>query len=261
MIRGTFTMLSAFGRLLVPLGVFAVLAVGLHAGADRLDDALLVALGALDTQVDFYGAKFLRWLFTALEVGQVSRDRWVLGFVDAIGLETLESMARILALGMELFADLVFGLALVVPRRGTRPVKDVLRSMVKEPTLFRWAAPLTAALASLAGVLTIATHLQVLTYALVQDLSQLPRLAELSASILGGLVLVLTLWRLVVQAGLGAVHWADRVAARDETREVPMLRRRLRGWLITLVVFPVTVLAVFDAVPLLPTLRALLVVN
>lgn len=254
-------MLSAFGRLSVPLGVFAVLAVGLHAGADRLDDALLVALGLVDAQVDLYGARILGALFAALEVGPTTIERWVATFVDGIGLEILESVARVLALGIELLADLIFAIPLLLPRGEARPLKDVLRSMVKDPTLFRWVAPLSAGFASLAGVLTIATHLQVLVYASVQDLSALPRLAELSASALGALVLVLTAWRLWVRAILASVHWADRLAVRDTTREVPMLRRRLRGWLITLVVFPVTVLAVFEAVPLLPTLRALLVVN
>lgn len=261
MIRGLFTVVGGFGRLVVPLGLFAVLAVGLHAGADRVDDEARFVLDALDARLDAWGAAFLGWLFSALEVGPTTSERWTFAFVDLIDLDTRDELARVIALIVELVADLVLAVPLFLPRPDARPYRQRLQVMFQDPTLLRWVGPLSAALASWAGVLTITRELQVASYAGVEQLSGLPRLAELMASLLAALVLLLVVGRLMSRVCVGAVSWAERVAERDRARAWPPWRRRLRGWGLLVTVFPITVLAVLEAGPLLPTLRALFAVG
>lgn len=261
MFKGLLRLVSGLGRLLVPAGLFAVIAVGLHAGADRVDDYARLVIDALDARLDAWGAQALSWLFDAVEVGPKRAQRWVFGFIDFIDLDARDWMARATALGVELLADLTLALPLFFHRHGQRTWKQKARDVLHDPTLLRLLAPLAALLASVAGVLTISLELQVVLHALVEDLSGLPRLAELVASAFAGLVLLLVMSRLMTRLVLGAVSWADRVAEKDRGEDKPVWRRRLRGWGLAVCVVPVTLLAVVEAVPLLPTLRALFVVN
>ncbi len=261
MFKGLLRLVSGVGRLLVPVGLFAVIAVGLHAGADRVDDYARLAIDALDARMDAWGAQALSWLFDALEVGPKRAQRWVFGFIDFVDLDARDWMARATALMVELLADLILALPLFFHRHGQRTFKQKMHDVLRDPTLLRILAPVAALLASVAGVLTICRELQVLLHALVEDLSGLPRLAELVASVCAGLVLVLVLSRLMTRIVLGALSWADRVSEKDRSQQRPTWRRRLRGWGLAVLVVPVTLLAVVEAVPLLPTLRALFVVS
>jgi len=253
--------MSGLGRLLVPVGLFAVIAVGLHAGADRVDDYARLAIDALDARMDAWGAQALSWLFEALEVGPKRAQRWVFGFIDFVDLDARDWMARATALVVELLADLALALPLFFHRHGPRTWKQKMHDVLRDPTLLLLLAPVAALLASVAGVLTICRELQVVLHALVEDLSGLPRLAELVASVFAGMILLLVVSRLMTRLVLGALSWADRVAEKDRSQGRPAWRRRLRGWGLAVLVVPVTLLAVVEAVPLLPTLRALFVVS
>lgn len=261
MLRGLYRVVAGFGRLVVPLGLFAVIAVGIHAGADRVDDHAMVALNGLDAWVDEVGGAALTWLLTALDFSSGTVERWTFGFVDFVDLEAKDWLARATALVVELVGDVVFAVPLFFHRERGRPFRELFANLRKDPTVLRVVAPLSALLASIAGVLTITRELSVAGYAALEGLDGPARVAELGASAVAGIVLLLVVWRLGARVLARAICWADRVGESDLARSLPARRRRLRGWGVALVVLPVTVLAVAEGVPVLATLRGLFAVG
>ena len=250
-------MFSGLGRRVVPLGLFALIAVGLHAGADRLDDHALVALNLLDAQVDRLGAAVLGWAMDLVGASPATIERWTFGFVEWVDMDTRDWLARLVALGFELAGDLFLAVPLFWHRHRDRPWRALLVELRRDPTLLRFVAPSSAALAAWAGALVIAREVQVVTYAGLESASWLSPYAGPGAGLVAAVALVLVGWRLGARVVSSAVSWSDHVGQRDVARGVSARRRRLRGWGVALVVFPVTVLAVMDAAPPLSTLRAL----
>lgn len=260
MVRSLFRLLGGLGRAVVPLGLFAVIAVGLHAGADRVDDYVLVALNAADEVFDVGASAFVRWALEGLGFTAATVNRWTYDVVELVDIDTKDWLARAFALVVELLGDLVFAVPLFFHRERDRPYREMAKNLYQDPTVLRFVAPLTAGLASVAGVLTIARELSVAGHAAIDGVGGPARSAELGAAVTAGVVLALVLWRLGAVTVARAICWADRVGEGDRARQVPARRRRLRGWVVMLLVLPVSVLAVVEAVPVVPTLRALFAV-
>lgn len=255
-----FRLIAGLGRRVVPLGLFAVIAVGLHAGADVLDDHALVALNIIDGQVDRLGSALLAWAMALVGASPNMIERWTFGFQEFVDMDTRDALARLLALGFELAGDVVLAVPLFWHRHRDRPWRALGQALLRDPTVLRVVAPLSALFAAWAGVLVIAREVQVVTHAGLEDASWLAPLASPGAGVVGLLVLVLVGWRLGARVVSSAVSWSDHVAERDLERQLSTRRRRLRGWAVALVVFPVAVLAVLEAAPPWSTLRALLAV-
>lgn len=218
--------LSALSRFLghfrwafMPLGLLALIAVGVHAAADTLDDRLLVLVDLADSAFDRVAGRFS--LTESL--------------VDLLSLERRTTLARALALAWELTADVV----LAVPALGYReelvpqarprfspqlPPRDSWRAMLvrclRRPTTMRWIRPLATALVAVAGACTVARLVQGTVYLSWREL-----LGEGAADVaarglalaaLGGL-----LWRLGWRAVLRNLQHADAACethARDFAR-------------------------------------------
>ncbi|MBS2022544.1 MAG: hypothetical protein JST92_09050 [Deltaproteobacteria bacterium] len=123
----------------VPLAMAALVAVGVHAAADVLDDQFLALADRADAIFD----------------GFVSRWELTRPLVDLVDLEERTWFARALALSFELFADLVVALPMLGYDEKLdewRRLKELLQRAGKRPTLLRVTrAPIALALC-LAGV-------------------------------------------------------------------------------------------------------------
>lgn len=207
------TSLRTLGR---TLGALALILVGLHAGLDRVDDASLFALTRL-------GAGHWMELSTLTVVSK--------GFVV------------MLELGLALCTAL-----LVVSTLGSarsEPILATLRRSVSDPTLLRWALPVSWLALAVAGANSLRTESEALGLQLLQanlrtlGAAQLVVLASGFGLLLSGVALVSLGTR-----GMGAAAAAaERWAARDARRGTP-LRRRMRGALLALVMLPIAAVAV-----------------
>jgi hypothetical protein len=156
-------------QVLVRLGVFALIAVGVHAAADAVDDRFLWAADGLDA--------FLDRILGAWSVTQP--------LVNWIGTEERTLVARSLALLWEVSADLVMALPLLRASEPTqtwrwplepRPWTGALRSgvrgwrwpqareeiveVLKRPTTLRLIRPVLSAAFALAGSAAVARMVQ-----------------------------------------------------------------------------------------------------
>jgi hypothetical protein len=251
-------LVSGLGRRLVPLGLFALIAVGLHAGADVLDDHALVALDLIDGLVDRVGSALLGWAMGMVGAEPGLIERWTFAFAELIDLDTRDWLAKVVALGFELAGDVVLAVPLFWHRHRDRPWAELGRNLVRDPTVLRVVAPLSGFCAAWAGVLVIAKEVQIVAHVGLEDAGGLAPYAGTGAGVVGLLVLGLVGARLATRVVSSAVCWSDHVGQRDRERGWPVARRRLRGWAVGLVVFPVTVLAVLEAAPPWTTLRALI---
>jgi hypothetical protein len=156
--------LGAFRWAFMPLGLLALVAVGVHAAADTLDDRLL-------TWVDRADSAFDAW---------VGQSQATASMVDWVSLETRTRLARALALGWELAADLLLALPALGYREvesATPPVswrpatpadpstwRALLRRCLRRPTPMRWVRPLATAGVALAGACAVARLVQGTVY-------------------------------------------------------------------------------------------------
>ena len=104
---------SNFRWLFMPLGLAALLAVGVHAAADTLDDRLLAVADAIDAAFD----------------SLVGRFTLTQGMVEWVALEERTTFARVLALLWELAADVVLVLPVLRYREPELGTRDPWRSL------------------------------------------------------------------------------------------------------------------------------------
>jgi len=247
------SVLAGIGRKLAPLALFALLAIGIHSGSDRVDDHTLLAYNWLDSQLDRAVAAALDQWGAWLDTPPERTNHRITRFASLIDWSTNEWAARWTALVVELAAVLIL-LPVLLPRKPA-PLPLIARGLVQDFTLLRWTAPLTVFAASLAGLLVVAKEAQLLTWSGVK----LGTFSEraFAASMVGSFALILVALRLVGPGLLRALGWGHRKAERDRDAGVPPLKRRLRGLGVTTLALPIAVLALWEGTPVLATLRAL----
>ena len=94
----------------MPLGLFSLVAVGVHAGALVVGDGLLTFFDALDGAFDRSSTAALLDLGRWLHLSAQTVDRWTFGVVSLVDLRERELAARWIAVGIELWADAVLAL-------------------------------------------------------------------------------------------------------------------------------------------------------
>nr|WP_228530928.1 MULTISPECIES: hypothetical protein [Myxococcaceae] len=234
----------------MPLGLAALVAVGVHAAADTLDDRLLAVADAVDAAFD----------------AVVGRFELTHGLVDLVALEERTTFARALTLLWELAADAVLLLPLLryrEPELGSRDPwrslrapsrgswRELLKRIKAQPTPLRIVLPLGTAAVVLAGACTAARLVEGTVYLSWRGLLG-DRASHLFAQLLaiGALVGVLASlgWRAVYRN----LEYADaRVAAPAGSNA----ERLSRGLIACALVAPLALAALLDASPVLSFFR------
>ncbi|HYO56892.1 MAG TPA: hypothetical protein VEU50_29335 [Archangium sp.] len=234
----------------MPLGLLALIAVGVHAAADTLDDRLLAVVDLADAAFDRV-------------VGRYSLTE---SLVDLLSLERRTTLARALALAWELTADLVLALPALGYREETSsqvrpslmthlPPRHTWRAMLarclRRPTTMRWIRPLATALVAVAGACTVARLVQGSVYLSWRELLG-EGVADVAArglalAALGGL-----LWRLGWRAVLRNLQHAD---SASELHARGLARAFAYGLPGSALVAPLALAAALDASPLLSFVR------
>lgn len=219
----------------LPLAMGALLAAGAHAAADVLDDQFLALADRLDALFD---ALVSRWSVTA-------------SLVDLVDVEERTLFARALALGFELWADLVLALpALGYDERHDEwaRAKELLRRAWARPSVLRLVrAPVAAAL-SVAGACGVARLVHGQLFVAFRHLAG-PGGAAAAARFGSLAALLLVLGSISWRAALRALEFADQ---RSEPRTA---RTALRGLAGTLVLLPLGAAALLRASPVLSFFR------
>lgn len=240
----------------LPFGLFALVAVGIHAGSDRVDDLAYLLYNRIDGVVDRTLAALLAWFGELLSIGPTRIEAWTFTLIELIDLDLKALMARWTALFVELGADLILAMPVFLGRREDHPWSRVWQHLRRDPTILRVVAPLSAGLAALSGLLVIARETQAGAFGALDR--WLPAgAAGAGARIAAAGALALVAARLCWPVILAAGRWADLQAEQDVLENRSTARRRRRGWLTALVALPVTYLAAFEATPLWGTLRAI----
>ncbi len=239
-----------FRWIFMPAGLFALVAVGVHAAADTLDDRLLRLFDHLDAVLDGY--------FGAYELTQP--------LVDWVGAEQRTVAARAIMLLWELCADALLALPALgyeevahpKPKAKKRfvPLESrrwpLLAARVKaRPTTLRLFRPLATGAMALAGACAVARMVQGALY-----LSMRQGVADDVAGPVARFCALFSLFGVVLSFGWRAV--LQSLADADETCESKGLRGR-KAWTAGLIgsvlVLPLAVAAVVDASPVLAFFR------
>jgi hypothetical protein len=249
--------LSAFSRFLghfrwafMPLGLLALIAVGVHAAADTLDDRLLILVDLADSAFDRI----------------VGRYPLTESLVDLLSLERRTTLARALALAWELTADVVLALpalgyreaevAQARPRFSPQlPSRDSWRALLgrclRRPTTLRWIRPLATALVAVAGACTVARLVQGTVYLSWRELLG-EGAADGAARGLALAALAGLLWRLGWRAVLRNLQHADSASESHARGFAKAFAYGLPG---SALVAPLALAAALDASPLLSFVR------
>ena len=89
---------AALGRAVVPVGVFALLVVGVHAGTDRIDDYVFSFLNAVDILVDSAAAAGVETVLGWQQASAERVARVTFAIQDFIDLDAKHGLSRTLAL-------------------------------------------------------------------------------------------------------------------------------------------------------------------
>ncbi len=263
---------AAFGahrRLFVPLGVLALIALGVHAAADRFDDWAFWLLDFLDGKAEAaYGA------FADAVLSRAEERK--LAFAALVDLQMKEDAARWLALAVELVVDLRLGIGAlgayppdevgyvvpgsrfyhrlwgVVGRRIWR-LKRAGRHLIdyaRNPSLLKLYLPIAVALATTAGALALFVALDNALFAFSR---RLPAAWESWRwlSPWPAVVAALTVyWRLALPAVTGTMARCQRLGQRDWAHGESVPRRLLRGVFGLVLILPLLVLGLVSGTPL-----------
>jgi hypothetical protein len=213
---------SAFRWVFMPLGLLALVAVGVHAAADSVDDRIRWLIEQLDAALDGVFADF-----------ELTRS-----WVDAIGSVERTHIARALALLWEVAVDVT----VAVPALGyleeseraplINPAKTwraQLERLSKKPTPMRIIRPVATGVFAVAGAYAIARMVESSLYlalrgGVVPDDVNGP-IARLFALGAMGLVLATLGWRAVLRA----LQHADELCEKRKGRRLGPLTAGLVG--------------------------------
>jgi hypothetical protein len=226
-----------FRWLFMPLGLFALIAVGVHAAADTVDDRLLWLIDRADAAFDTFVSQ---WALTQ-------------PMVDWVGLEQRIWIARAFALVWELAADLFLALpALGYEEHDTRAPavkrwRPLLERVIKQPSLMSLVRPLATAAIALAGSCAVARMIQGALF-----LSLRPTMGDAAAGPVARVAALAGLAGVLVAMGGRAVlrnlQHAHDVADKERTHL--KLHRWTRGAVGSAIVAPLALAALIDATPL-----------
>jgi hypothetical protein len=273
----------------MPLGLFALIAVGVHAGAAAAHDGLLVTFDWLDGLGDRAAATVLTAVGALFGAAPATIDRWVMGAVGLIDLREREVMARWLAVALELLADFVLALPALSYRErkaaelkaeasrqarlaelvrqklaekhpDARPVprgdvlKVLLHSALTDPTLLRIGMPAATACAVLAGACRCAIEMQAISFGLFAKVLSAKTAGD-AGQAMGLFILGAMLVTLGLRAAMQALWWANRVAETDRQERVGGVKRRLHGWIRMGIAGPLALAAALFGAPVLSFFR------
>ena len=199
--------LNGLRGLFMPVGLVALLAVGVHAGADLLDDRLLRAIDAADAWLD---SLLARWELT---------QAWV----NAIDAPERTLMARGLALAWELGVDFLSCLPLLGYREQSlvhdrsRRLKEALQRTVRQPTPLRLLRPLETVVFVVAGAYGVERLVQATLFlGLVGDVAP-ASVASVIARLFGLVAMAVVLFSPGWRAVLRVFEYADLACAGART--------------------------------------------
>ncbi len=203
--------LSAFRWVFMPLGLIALVAVGVHAAADSVDDRIRWLIEQLDAAFDSVFADF------------DATRHWV----DAIGSVERTHMARGLALLWELAVDFVVALPLlgyleeseraplINPQKTWRSLFDRLN---KKPTPMRILRPVATGIFAVAGAYAIARMVESSLYLALRNGIVPDGLNGPAARIFSLTAMVLVLAALGWRAVLRSLQHADELCEKQKKR-------------------------------------------
>ncbi|MBI2373180.1 MAG: hypothetical protein HYV07_04210 [Deltaproteobacteria bacterium] len=243
-------------RLLLTLGQFSLVAVGLHAGADSLDDLATSALLGLDRGFDSTTTQLFGWLGSSLGYGPRSVERWSELVTGALDADDARRVGRGFALGIELLFALLLSLPVLFTRNGTRKeLVESARGLGTDFTVLRLALPSAIVLSSLGGALIISQQAgNVLSEAAFGVYAS--HELVLSAGFFGALFAFLgTFLALGLRGAARTAVFAHRRANEDLRTERSSFSRRSRGTLL-LAVIPLAWLGVAETLPIVSEIIA-----
>jgi hypothetical protein len=227
--------------------MLALVAVGVHAAADTLDDRFLSLVDALDAAFDRL----------------VGRSRLTESWVDLVSLEQRTRIARSLTLAWELVADVVLGLPVLGYHEGASEDRErsapaaaptwraLLARCLRRPTSLRWVRPLATGGVVLAGACTVALSIQGVVFLswreLLGDDSADLAARGLALGALGGILLSL--------GGRAVLRNLQHADAASEEHGQGWRRALSHGLVGSALVVPLALAAVRDASPVLSFLR------
>lgn len=229
--------------LFLPLGLFALLAVGIHVAADTVCDRLLWVADRCTEAWDHAMATFD---LTSPLVG-------------AISFSARTRLARGIALLWELAADLVVALPALGYHENQRPLglrdpdgwKSLLERMVTRPTTLRIFRPVETLAFALAGACAVAKMVQAELYLDLRGL-----FGDGGASPVARFSALLALGAVGAALGIRAVQRALQHAdARSELDARTRATRFTVGLIGSMLVLPLAVAAIVDGAPLLGFFR------
>lgn len=242
--------LGYFRWLFMPLGMFALIAIGVHAAADTVDDRIRFLVEQGDAWADT--------VFGHFEV--------LHRYVDAVGAEERTVIARGTTLVWELLVDIFIALPALgyaekeAPKvqlqhlKAARTWRDMVRDVVKKPSTMRIVRPVATFALVLAGACAVGRMVQggaflTLRHPLTDGMAgSLARLLAVGA-ICG------VLYSFGARAVLRNLQHADEVAAEDDKKHKTKALRFSRGLVGTMLAVPLAVAALLDATPLLAFFR------
>ena len=250
--------LGYFRWLFMPLGLTALVAVGIHAAADTVDDRLLWLVQQLDAWFDT--------LFARTEALQ--------SWVDRIGSREQTVIARSLTLVWELAADVAIAGPMLGYSEGAPSAfrketwKTLLQRLTRQPTPMRIIRPMVTAVFALAGAYAIARMVDgALFLSLRAGVAPDAVAAPLSRGLALGAFLLVSIafgWRAVLRA----LQHADQLCTQKELTAAERLailarqekkKRPINPWLVGLVgsaiALPLALGGLLDAIPLLSFFR------
>lgn len=251
--------LGHFRWLFMPLGLMALIAVGVHAAADTVDDRLLALVQQLDA-----------W-FDAIFARTESLQSWV----DRIGSREQTLIARSLTLAWELAVDLAIALPALGYREGAASAfkkeswRTLLQRLNAQPTPMRVLRPLVTGVFALAGAYSIARMVDgALFLSLRAGVAPEAIAGPLSRAFAGGAFLLVAVafgGRAVLRAlqhadqictPKTAVSASERLPMMSGQKQVPRARSPWTAGLIgTALAVPLALAALLDALPLLSFFR------
>lgn len=242
--------LGYFRWLFMPLGMFALIAMGVHAAADTIDD-----------RIRFLVEQWDAWADTALGWFELTHR-----YVDSIGAEERTVIARGLTLIWELLADIFIALPALgyaekeaskfpqLHAKAQRKWADLFRAVVKQPSTMRIVRPIATAALVLAGACAVGRMVQGSMFlSLRHTLSD--GVSGSVARLLAVLAICGVLYSFGARAVLRNLQHADEVAAVDDKKSKTKALRFSRGLVGSVLVIPLAVAAMLDATPILSFFR------
>ena len=240
---------ATLGRAVVPVGVFAVLVVGMHAGTDRVDDHAFAILNTIDIVVDSAVAVILETVLGWTTASAERIARITFSIQDFVDLDAKYSLSRIVALVFEIASDLALALPLILHRTRTFSLQTYWIRLSSDLTVLRVVGPLAVFFAGTAGIFLVAREIQVGVHGWLVQYDALMKVADPAARTVAGLAALLVAWRLGWVALRRSFTMAEARAQRDDRMMTPRSKRRFRGLFVAIVVLPISVLALFEATP------------